>query len=46
MVKNIPPEQVKQTALSLGGAAAVTAAVNKVSDNQQNNIISKVTENK
>ncbi len=46
VVKNIPPEQVKQTALSLGGAAAVTAAVNKVSDNQQNNIISKVTENK
>ena len=46
VIKNIPPEQVKQTALSLGGAAAVTAAVDKVSDNQQNNIISKVTENK
>jgi hypothetical protein len=46
VVKNIPPEQVKQTALSLGGAAAVTAAVDKVSDNQRNNIISKVTENK
>lgn len=46
VVKNIPPEQVKQTALSLGGAAAITAAVDKVSDNQQNNIISKVTENK
>ena len=46
VIKNIPPEQVKQTALSLGGAAAVTAAVDKVSDNQRNNIISKVTENK
>jgi len=46
VIKNIPPEQVKQTALSLGGSAAVTAAVDKVSDNQQNNIISKVTENK
>ena len=44
--KKIPPEQIKQTALSLGGAAAVTAAVDKVSDNQRNNIISKVTENK
>ena len=46
VVKNISAEQAKQTALSLGGAAAVTAAVDKVSDNQQNNIISKVTENK
>jgi hypothetical protein len=44
--KKISPEQIKQTALSLGGAAAVTAAVDKVSDNQRNNIISKVTENK
>ena len=46
VIKNIPPEQVKQTALSLGGASAITAVVDKVSDNQQNNIISKVTENK
>ena len=46
VIKNIPPEQVKQTALSLGGASAITAVADKVSDNQQNNIISKVTENK
>jgi len=43
---NIPKFTNPQSTISVGGAASVTAAVDEISDNQQNNIISKETENK
>ena len=46
-VKNIKKKDVEQVATALGGAAIAGSVVdNKIKDNQQNNIISKVTENK
>ncbi|BAQ86375.1 hypothetical protein [uncultured Mediterranean phage uvMED] len=49
-IKNMKAERVKQTDIAIGGAAATTAVVEKVdemvSDNPENNTISKVTENK
>jgi len=47
VVKNIKKKDVEQVTTALGGATIAASVVdNKIKDNQQNNIISKVTENK
>jgi len=49
-IKNMKAERVKQADIAIGGSAATAAVVEKVdemvSDNPENNTISKVTENK
>jgi len=49
-VKTMNKDRIKQTDIAVGGSAATTAVVDKVdemvSDNPENNTISKVTENK
>ena len=48
-IKNMKAERVKQADIAVGGSAATTAVVEKVdemvSDNPENNTISKITEN-